>query len=509
MSDGSAPPTSFGDWVLAFDCGTSSLKAAVLNPDGEILAEASAGYKVHYAEGGLAEQDADEIWASVVEAGRAALGRAAESGNARCRDIGAVVFVATWKALLPLDGAGRPLRRAAIWMDSRARDQAKRLNEAMGRFIGTGQEYWPRVMQLKEDEPELWAAAHRIVGVNTYLKFKATDVLANEPSDDFIHGVDEDSRNEFAEILQAAGLTEDREKFLQPLPPDALVGGLTLDAAEELGLQPDTPVFNGYADLPAIMMGTGTGSPGQAHIYLGSSSWFMVATETKPQDAPLTVSILERLHSAAYVVQSGGLAYDWAVAQLYHAERDQLGGAVNELVNREVAEVAPGSDNLLATHWINGELPPLSKNARGLFINLTPLHDRRHMVRAMMESVCYAHRAGYEAYLANGGVSLGAVRVVGGGATSDVWMQMLADVLAIPVEVPANPRSTGTLGAFYAAQVGLGNLASFDEIGDTVVIDRRFAPDASNGRVYTRLYEVHSQLYHALRGIFIALNGEY
>jgi xylulokinase len=284
---------------------------------------------------------------------------------------------------------------------------------------------------------------------------------------------------------------------------------LTTAAAEQLGLEPGTAVFNGYGDLPAIMVGTGSGLPGRAHIYLGSSSWFVVATESRPQDAPLSFSVSEHLHGAAYVIQSGCLAYDWAVAQLYRKEGEELGKGVNALVNREVAEVGAGSGNLLATHWINGELPPLSKNSRGLFLNLTALHDRRHMVRAVMESICYAHRASYQDYLSKGGAPLDRVRVVGGGATSDVWMQMLADVLYIPVEVPASPQSTGALGAYFAAQVGRGRLASFADIDETVVIERRFEPDPKAFATYARLFAIHARLHESLRDIFTALNGEY
>lgn len=505
MNDDPTGEVANPDWVLAFDCGTTSLKAAVLDPAGVIKAEATAGYTLYHGADGLAEQDGDEIWDAVVTAGNEALARAALDRAL----VGSVVFAATWKALLPLAGDGTPLGRAAIWIDSRGREHAKRLNDALGRFVGTGQEYWPRAMRLKEQEPEIWDAAASIVGLNTYLKYRATGVLANEPSDDFVYGVDPRSRAEFDEILQAAGLQEDRHKFVEPQPAESVVGSLTPGAANQLGLRTDTVVFNGYGDLPAIMIGTGTGLPGRAHVYLGSSSWFVLATSTPPTDVPLSFTVSEQLYGAAYVVQSGCLAYDWAVAQLYRHESAELGGSVNALVNRDVAEIEAGSGNLLATHWINGELPPLSKNSRGLFVNLTSLHDRRHMVRAVMESVCYAHRASYDDYLAKGGAPLDRIRVVGGGAVSDVWMQMMADVLGVSVEVPVSPQSTGALGAYYAAQVGRGKLASFADIDQTIVTDRRFAPDPVAGETYSRLYAIHSQLHGSLQGVFSALNGDY
>lgn len=491
--------------VLAFDCGTTSLKAALINARGVIEAEASAGYALHLSADGFAEQDADEIWRAAVSAGRSVV----ESSGVSPDDVGSVVFAATWKAILPLDDSGAPLARASIWIDSRGRDQAKRLNEHLGRFVGTGQEYWPRAMWFKERQPALWAAAAHVVGLNTYLKFKATGVLINEPSDDFVFGMDDAASQDLTEILTAADLIEDAAKFAPSSSNETLVGHLTGAASLELGLPESTLVFNGFGDLPAIMIGTGTGQPGRAHIYLGSSSWFVHATSSRPIDVPLDFAVSNELYGAAYVVQSGCLAYDWAVGQLYRAEKDGLGSGVNDLVNREVAEVAPGSDDLLATHWLNGELPPLSKNAKGLFVNLSSTHDRRHMVRAVMESVCFAHRAGYEDYRAKGGVPLDHVRVVGGGALSDVWMQMLSDVLDLRVEVPRNAQSTGALGAFFCAQVGLGVLDSYADVGEAVVIERRFTPRSEAVAVYERLFPIHSQLHGSLRGIFTALNGDY
>lgn len=499
------PPSAKESWVLAFDCGTTSLKAAVINLQGAICGEASEGYKLYQDDDGLAEQDGDDIWAAMVRAGNMAVIEAGIDAAI----IGSMVIAATWKAVLPLSAEGRPLSRAAVWLDSRGREQAKRLNKRAGRFIGTGQEYWPRVMWLKEERPDIWAAAEHIVGLNTYLKFRATGVLVNEPSDDFIYGVHDSDRAEFENILGAGNLIDDRGKFPKPLPPQSVVGTLTDSAAKQLRLRPGTLVFNGYGDLPAIMMGTGNGSPGQGHIYLGSSSWFVLATETPSPEAPLRFTVSDELYGAAYVLQSACLAYDWIVSQLYRAESAELGKEINALVNREVAEIEPGSGNLLATHWINGELPPLSKNSGGVFINLSSLHDRRHMVRAVMESVCYAHRGSYESYLSAGGAPLKRIRVVGGGATSDVWMQMLADVLGLLIEVPANPQSAGTLGAFYSAQVGLGNVASWGDVGETVRIQRRFHPSPLAGEVYSRLFAVHAQLHSTLHGVFSSLNGDY
>ncbi len=143
-------------------------------------------------------------------------------------------------------------------------------------------------------------------------------------------------------------------------------------------------------------------------------------------------------------------------------------------MNKDIAGIPAGSDNLIATHWLNGELPPLSKNAKSVFFNVTSNHDRRHLVHAVMESICYTHRRYLEHYEKAAGKKLHSIRVVGGGAVSDLWMQMLSDVLQITVEVPESPRYTGAMGTYYCAMVGLGYIKDYNAVYDTVKIQRVF-----------------------------------
>lgn len=493
--------------VLACDCGTTSLKAILADENGTILAEAGESYALAQPAPGRAEQSPTEIWEAITRAARTVVGQA----GADPADVAGLVIAATWKAIVPLDDDGAPLTDAMIWLDSRATEQAQRLNEAMGSFVGTGQEYWPRLMWLKENEPEVWARARHVVGLNTYFKYRATGTLVTEPSDDFLSAPDGGTRERYERIVGAAGLADDVGKFPPCRPSSAEVGTLTEAAAAELRLTTATRVFNGFGDLPAITVGTGSARADGVHIYLGSSSWLVrtVEADGSAGSAPLRFTMGADFHGETYPLQTGCLAYDWAVEQLYRAEKEQLGPGVNELVNREVAEIEAGSENLLATHWLSGELPPLGKNAKGLFLNLTGRHDRRHMVRAVMESICYTHRMNYEQYRAAGGKQLSSIRVVGGGATSDVWMQMLADVLQVTVEVPEGPTHTGAMGAYYCGMVGLGRLPNYAAVADAVRIERRFEPDPAAGVVYDRLFSVYTKLYPALREVFTDLNGDY
>jgi xylulokinase len=366
-------------------------------------------------------------------------------------------------------------------------------------------------MWLKEHRPDLWARTEHVVGLNTYFKMRATGHLVTDPSDDFARSPVPATDAHYARIMDAAGLAEDVAKFPRSALSTACVGTLTREAADELGLTARTRVFNGFTDLPAVTVGSGSGAIGDLHIYLGSSSWFArVSRADDTADGAASFAIDADRRGNIYGLQSACIAYDWAVAQLYSAEKCELGPGVNALVNDDVTTTAPGADGLLATHWLTGEIPPLaSKNAKGLFLNLTPLHDRRHMVRAVMESIAFSHRTGLERHREAGAGDLSRVRVVGGGATSDVWMQIFADVLGIPVEVPAAPNLAGAMGAVYSAMVGLGKIDGYSALRRVVPVVRQFEPRPEHAATYDRLYSVYTKLHPTLSALFAELNGEY
>lgn len=489
--------------IVTYDFGTTSVKVAIVS-GGRILAEANAEYPVSQPRPGWAEQDPARLWDAGAGCGR----RALVAAGVAPQDVDAVVFVAPWKNIIPVDESGTVLRDAIIWMDGRAGAQATRLNEAAGRFVGTGQEYWPRLMWLKEHEPDVWRRARHLMGLTTYLRWRATGVVVTEPSDDFVHGSDPERVAQYAGVMRAAGLEEDRRRFAPPVASTAIVGELIASAADDLGLRAGTPVVAGFGDLPAITVGTGPVETGAAHLYFGTSSWLVALTDPgETAEAPLSFTLDGRWDGAVYPLQTGCLAYDWIVEQLYGAEKAHLHDGVQDFVNAEVAQVEAGSMDLLATHWLNGELPPLSKNAKGTFLNLTTSHDRRHMVRAMMESICYTHRWSIERFEASARTRLDGVRVVGGGASSEVWMQMLADVLQRRVVVPGRPRYVGALGAYYCGTVALGEAADLSTVNREVAELRVFEPNPDHAAVYDRLFLLYRDIHPALAGLYDRLNG--
>lgn len=486
--------------ALVFDFGTTSLKVALIQ-DEIILAETNCSYPVDSPEPGWAEQDPDNLWQVAGEASRSLLA----SYDAESASVMSVIFIAPWKAVIPVSSEGELLRSGMIWLDGRATEEAEELNATMGEFVGTGQEIWPRLMWLKRHEPKIWNGAHWIMGLVTYFKWRATGMVLTEPSDNFISASMPDQDKRYTAILNAAGLYEDRSKFAKSGTASDVVGELTAEAAEHLGLASGVKVHGGFGDLPAITWGAGPVENETAHIYIGTSSWFAVVTgDVGRLSPPLASNLDDSRQLAVYPLQTGGMAFDWIVQELYGHEQAHLDEKLLDRVNKDVSEIPPGSDHLLATHWLNGELPPLAKTARGAYINLTTAHDRRHMVRAMMESICYTHRTSIEEYEKVTGTHLSQITCTGGGAASSVWMQILANVLRRNIWVPARPRYSGVIGGYRASRAGIDlQSTSAPAQADGTLIK----PDDAAANIYDEMYGYYAAVFPALKDLFDRMNS--
>ena len=492
-------------YILAFDVGTTAIKAILIDRETEKMCSASVGCGLTQKNPGWAEQDADELWDAVCRASRACL----QAGGADPSQIGGVVISAPWRHVIPLDENCRPIRKGIIWMDGRAVQQAAQLNHRMGRFVEHAQGYWTRLMWLKENEPEVWARAKYIVGINDYFKYRATGNLCTECSDDFIHSPNQKLQEFYDEVLEKTGLAEDVWKFPPSIACTDCAGYLSGEGAAQLGLQAGTPMFGGFGDLPAVYLGSGCGEEGTAHIYLGTSSWFGELLPDRVDNYSSSwFTADDHSQGALFGLTTGGRAYEWVINRFYQNERDQLGDGIYDMLDREMAQVNPGCDGLIVTHWLNGEPPPLAKNAKAVFFNVTEQHDRRHFVRAMLESICYSHRRSLEKYVCHHGRPPKRLRAVGGGACSDVWMQMMADILKIPVQVPENPRYVGTMGSYYCALIGLGVKKDFSDLARRSG-GKVFIPNPENEGIYDKMYGIYRDLYPSLKSLYDRMNGVY
>ena len=484
-------------YVLAYDLGTSGVKGALVTPEGEVAYTATVSHPLYTADGGIAEQDPNDYWSGVCSVTRAVL----ETGNVSPEAVMGIALDTMWKGIIPVDAVGNVLHRSIIWLDSRSADEARLLCERFGEGIFNSADYWPKLFWLRRHRPDVLRDAVTVFEVNSYIKWKATGVASVDEGNSFVRSDDPKLDAFYAEMMEFMDIP--REKFPKVAPSHGLVGYVTEAASPELGLPVGVPVFGGTSDINAIAMGAGTASVGGVHIYFGSSGWigYTLAHDFKelyfsPFDKKRDVFIMGS--------QSIGLSFNWAVDRFYFEEKQQLGDGVFAFVDKQLEEIPAGSEGVFATPWFYGERPPLfGRDARGNFLGLGAQHDRRHMTRAVMEGVCYQLRMGAEYQSKTYGRPLPEkVCAVGGGARSELWMQMLADVLNVKIEVPAATRHAGALGTAYCALVGLGICDNIEDAARHVKATKVYTPNPKAVAVYDKGYRVFEKIYKTLAPLF-------
>lgn len=509
------------NYVLSYDLGTGGVKACLVDFEGLLIATEIETYPLYTPNESWAEQDPEDYWKAVCTATK----RVISANDVSADDIKGIVFCTQWKGIIPMDRDDNVLHRSILWLDGRADDQARRMNKVlqlnyfkekifgfkpssklnvgMGRNLLCGADYWPKLMWVRENLPEIYDKAEIILECNSYVKWRATGVKAVDMTNHFTKAFNKGSQSTYSLMLKLGKV--DPDKFPDIVMPTDKVGEVTETAAEEMGLCAGIPVFGGSGDIPAIAVGSGCSDLGDTHAYFGSSGW--LATMVKCKEGFISTSPFDKEKDLLCLgMQAIGLSFDWTVEQLYHKEKKELGSGIFDFLQEELKDVPPGSQGLLASHWMFGERPPFfGDDARGVFVNLNGRHTRKHMLNAMMESVCYTMKMSLDAIENGTKRKIEKINVVGGGTLNDYWMQILADVLQIPVCIPSQTRHSGALGAAYCALIGLGVCKDFSEAKAKIEIEKTFEPRVENRAVYEKMCRQYSELYPTLKKTFGAL----
>lgn len=272
-------------YVLAYDLGTSGVKGALVTLDGSVVATATANYPYQIPAQGWGEQNPEDYWRGVCTVTKEVLDRSGISPES----IAGMAFGTLWKGIIPIDRDGNVLRSSILWLDSRAGDQARRLNEHFKEQLFSPSDYWPKLMWLRENEPDTVEKAEVILEVNSYLKWKATGNASMDISNCYVRSFDPEMDAFYAEVFEFMDFP--REKFPPFTDAHEMVGHVTEEAARQMGLVPGIPVFGGNNDIQGVTVGAGCSAVGGVHIYFGSSGW---TGFTVPHSAMSRVSHIDK-----------------------------------------------------------------------------------------------------------------------------------------------------------------------------------------------------------------------
>jgi xylulokinase len=515
--------------LLAIDLGTSAVKLAAVTLRGKILGGEVEPLELSLLPEGGAEQDPESWWAALVRGTR----RLLDKGVVSPRDILGVNVSAQWSGTVAVDEAGKPLRPALLWMDSRGAAQARRvvggfpslqgygpyrllawLRLAGGAPSLSGKDPFGHILYLQSELPDVYRATYKFLEPKDWLNLRLSGRFAASHDSITLHWVTDNrelSRIHYSErLLKLAGLH--REKLPDLVPPASVLGPLQPEAARALGLSDTVQVVSGAPDVLAAAVGSGAVRDQEAHLCIGTSSWLSCHLPYKKADVLHHMATLPSALPGRYLIineqQCAGLCLSLLKDNILFPATAQGADPVDPypILMGEAERIPAGSDRLLFLPWLNGEHCPVDNPLlRGGFVNQSLGTTRGHLVRAVMEGVAYNSRWLLTAVEKFVGRGLDSLRIIGGGARSPLWCQIQADVLDRRIHQVDEPLMANTRGAAFQAAVALGHL-TVEEIPSLVPIARTYEPNPRNRGLYDELFREFLNLYQSNKAIFARLN---
>ncbi len=509
-------------WILAIDLGNGGPKVAVVGMDDAIMAVAVREVAVHIGLDGAATQDADEWWTQLVSAAREAI---TASGVARA-GLHAVAITGQWGTTVPVDASGRPVGPALLWADTRA---GRYLRDVIGgplsyqgfaphkvlpwvRRTGgaptpSGADPTGHSLLLQHEYADVYAGAAYLLEPIDYLGMRFTGRAAATPASMILSWITDNRLGRPPEYDPRMVRRARRDPGRLPplVPTGTVLGPMLPSVATDLDLPPGVPVVSGIPDLHAAVIGSGAVAPFATHVSISTTAWIGARVPFKRTDVLHSIATVPGLDNDHPIVannhETGGAALRWLKEQVL----PELG--YDELVAR-ASTAPPGCEGTMFTPWLNGERSPVEdKRIRASFVNLSLRSDQASMIRAVLEGVAFNARWLFDAYEKFIRRQVPNVRIIGGGAQSDLWCQLHAYALDRPVERPADPRDAQLKGAALWARICLGEL-TLEEAGARATVTDTFTPDGPDADVYADLYQEYRRLYPTLRKTHHRLNRE-
>ena len=519
-------------YVLAVDLGTSGCKTALVSIQGEVSGWEFEPVNTHLFANGGAEQNPEDWWTAFLNTA----GRLLEKSTVKSEQIAAVCCSTQGEGTVAVDADGNVLHPCILWMDTRGAEHLKKIARGVVNIAGyaparlmrwirltggapslTGKDPAAHMLLIKNEFPEVYAKTEKFLNVLDYMNLRLTGRCV-ATDDSIMTSWVTDNRNSFKinyndSLVRSSGI--ERDKFPEIVPCTEVIGTVQATVAERRGLPHDVPVVAGSIDTSAAAVGSGAVRDFEAHIYLGTSSWLAAHVPFKKTDiitaiASVPCAIQGRYLMTALQATAGGNLTFLRDKILYHKDELLAEAQVPDVykVMDRIAEKTPaGSNGVIFTPWSYGERSPVEDpHIRAGIHNLSLENSREDIIRAVLEGVAFNNRwllKPVERFL---GKPLEAITLVGGGANSDVWCQIFADVMQRPIRQLAEPIQVNVLGAAFIAFAGLG-LIRYDDIPRIVRHKSTYTPSPEVRDVYDRQFQEFVEIYKKNKAIHYRLNA--
>ena len=517
-------------YILAFDHGTSGIKTALVSIYGEVLGFTYEHTPVYLKENGGAEQKTDEWWRAILKTSKELLAKELVP----VEDIIAISSSSQWSGTVAVNEAGEALMNAIIWMDARGarylkekvfrglikisgyplRDVIRFIYKAGGAPGLSGKDPIAHILFLKYEYPDIYQQTYKFLECIDYLNLKFTGKFAASTTSIILHWIT-NNRNindvHYDEALLKR-FKVDLQKFPKLLPPTAILGNIKPEIADELGLDRDVKVAMGSPDLQSAVVGSGAINDYHGHIYIGTSSWLICHVPYKKTDISHNMASIPSAVPGKYFVvneqETAGASLSFLRDNLFYPDdKNRYGNPeVYQLFDKIIEEVPAGSNGVIVTPWLYGERTPIEDHKiRGNIFNISLTTKREDILRATFEGVAFNSRwvlKYVEKFTKN---RLDPLNIIGGGAQSDIWCQIYADVLNRTIRQVQDPIQANARGAAFIASVALGYI-KFEDIPNLIQFSKIYTPNPQNVKLYSKLFKEFVSLYKNNKKIYHRLN---
>lgn len=517
-------------YVLAIDLGTSGPKVALFSLHGDLVGSEFQETRLILLPDGGAEQSTAEWWEAVDTAVKRLLGRKLAPNE----DIIAIGTTGQWSGTVAVDRDGKALSNAIIWMDSRGEPYIREIcggaievegyepvklwkwiRVAGGVPSHTGKDPIAHILYYKNIHPETYRRAYKFLEPIDYLGLLLTGKFAASVNSIVLHWLT-DNRNIDCIVYdeKLVHLSKiDRDKLPDLRPANDVLGPILPARASDWGLREDVKVIIGSPDVHSAAVGSGAVADYETHLYVGTSGWLTCHVPFKKTDVFHSLAALPSAIPGRYLLtneqECAGVNLQFLRDNIFYygdGQSNQKPVHAYKLFDEIAARTPAGSGNVIYTPWLYGERAPVDDRfVRGGFFNLSLQTSREDMVRAVFEGVAFNSRwlLKFVEQFINKPVE--SINMVGGGAKSDIWCQIHADILDRPIRQMKDPIEVNVRGAALLAAASLGYIR-YDEIASRVPVAKTYTPNPDHRKVYDDLFGEFLAVYQNNKKMYTRLN---
>lgn len=482
-------------YVIGVDLGTSAVKVLLVDQKGSVVREISKSYSLIQEKSGYSEQETEE-W---VEKTTEAISELVADFQGQSTDIEGISFSGQMHGLVILNEDKKVLRNAILWNDTRTTEQCQQIYDIIGKEkllqitknVALEGFTLPKILWVKQYESSIFEKIHVFLLPKDYLRYRMTGEISMDFSDAAGTLLLDPAKKEWStELCQQLGIDA---AICPPLVESSdFVGTITKEFAKKTGLSEKTKVFAGGADNACGAIGAGILSPGKTLCSIGTSGVVLSYEDTRDRDFQGKIHYFNHGKENAYYTMGVTLAAGYSLSWFKEVFANEEN--FNDFVSG-IEEIPPGANGLLFTPYIVGERTPYpDANIRGSFIGMDSKHTRAHFIRAVIEGITFSLNDSIEIFRKSG-KKIDTIVSIGGGAKSETWLQIQADIFNAEIVKLDSEQGPG-MGAAMLAAYGCGWFPSLDECAD-VFLNRAkvYTPIPENVSTYRELFSIYQDVY--------------